>query len=123
MKWTEATEQNCPIAQSLAIFGDRWTLLIIRNAFLGMTRFEHFQKSLGVTRHVLAERLLRLVEQGILKKQPYIDRQQRFEYVLTEKGRELLPILMAMVEWGVSWTEAEISTQMISKLKIGEAKI
>lgn len=107
MKWTEATEQNCPIAQSLAIFGDRWTLLIIRNAFLGMTRFEHFQKSLGVTRHVLAERLLRLVEQGILKKQPYIDRQQRFEYVLTEKGRELLPILMAMVEWGVKWTEAD----------------
>lgn len=107
MKWNEATEQNCPIAQSLAIFGDRWTLLIIRNAFLGMTRFEHFQKSLGVTRHVLAERLSRLVEQGILKKQAYIDRQQRFEYVLTTKGLELKPILMAMVSWGVKWTDAD----------------
>lgn len=108
MKWTEATEQNCPIAQSLAIFGDRWTLLIIRNAFTGMSKFEHFQKSLGVTRHVLAERLSRLVEQGILQKQSYIDRQQRFEYVLTAKGRELLPILMAMVDWGVRWTDADM---------------
>ena len=70
MKWTEATEQNCPIAQSLAIFGDRWTLLIIRNAFLGMTRFEHFQKNLGVTRHVLAERLARLVDMESLKRKP-----------------------------------------------------
>lgn len=82
-------------------------MLIIRNAFTGIRKFEHFQKSLGVTRHVLAERLSRLVEQGILEKQPYIDHQQRFEYVLTEKGRELLPILMAMVEWGVKWTEAD----------------
>lgn len=108
MKWNEATEQNCPIEQSLAIFGDRWTLLIIRNAFLGMTRYEQFQNNLGVTRHVLAERLSRLVEQDILKKQPYIDRQQRFEYVLTQKGRELLPILMAMVSWGVKWTDADL---------------
>ncbi len=117
MKWTEATEQNCPIAQSLAIFGDRWTLLIIRNAFLGMTRFEHFQKNLGVTRHVLAERLARLVEHGIFEKKAYIDRQQRFEYVLTLKGQNLKPILMAMVEWGVNWTEAEVLTQIMLKLE------
>lgn len=107
MKWTEATEQNCPIAQSLAIFGDRWTLLIIRNAFVGMARFEHFQKNLGVTRHVLAERLSRLVDQGIMEKKPYIDRQQRFEYVLTAKGLELQPILMEMMKWGVKWTDAD----------------
>lgn len=107
MKWIEATEQNCPIAQSLAIFGDRWTLLIIRNAFVGMTRFEHFQKNLGLTRHVLAERLSRLVEQGIFEKQAYIDRQQRYEYVLTAKGRQLKPILMEMVKWGSKWTDAD----------------
>lgn len=107
MKWVEATEQNCPIAQSLAIFGDRWTLLIIRNAFMGMRRFEHFQKNLGVTRHVLAERLSRLVEQGILEKKAYMDRQQRFEYVLTAKGIELKPILLEMIHWGVKWTEAD----------------
>lgn len=108
MKWSEATEQNCPIAQSLAIFGDRWTLLIIRNAFLGMTRFEQFQKHLGLTRHVLSERLSRLVEQGIFEKQAYVERQQRFEYVLTEKGLALAPILKAMLQWGVAWTEATI---------------
>lgn len=108
MKWTEATEQNCPIAQSLAILGDRWTLLIIRNAFVGMTRFEHFQKNLGVTRHVLAERLTRLVEQGVFEKRAYIDRQQRFEYVLTAKGLALKPILLAMVDWGVKWTDADL---------------
>lgn len=107
MKWGEATEQNCPIAQSLAIFGDRWTMLIIRNAFLGMTRFEQFQKNLGVTRHLLAERLTRLVEHGILEKQAYIERQQRFEYVLTSKGRALQPIFLAMLEWGVEWTNAD----------------
>lgn len=108
MKWIEATEQNCPIAQSLAIFGDRWTLLIIRNAFLGMTRFEQFQKNLGVTRHVLAERLSRLVEQNIFEKRAYTDRQQRFEYVLTEKGRALAPVLETMLQWGLDWTEASV---------------
>ncbi|TQR73117.1 helix-turn-helix transcriptional regulator [Acinetobacter sp. RF15A] len=108
MKWTEATEQNCPIAKSLAIFGDRWTLLIIRNAFLGMTRFEQFQQNLGLTRHVLSDRLLRLVNEGILVKQAYVDRQQRFEYVLTEKGKALAPMLQAMMQWGVKWTDAQV---------------
>ena len=107
MKWSETQQQNCPVAQTLAMIGDRWTLLIIRDAFLGLSRFEQFQKSLGITRHVLAERLKRLVEEGILEKQSYIDRQQRFEYVLTAKGRDLKPILMAIVEWGAQWTDAE----------------
>lgn len=67
MKWSETQQQNCPVAQTLAMIGDRWTLLIIRDAFLGLSRFEQFQKSLGITRHVLAERLKRLVEEGILE--------------------------------------------------------
>lgn len=108
MKWSEATEQNCPIAHSLAIFGDRWTLLIIHNAFFGMTRFEQFQRHLGLTRHVLSERLSRLVEQGIFEKQAYVERQQRFEYILTEKGRALAPVLKAMLDWGIMWTDATI---------------
>lgn len=108
MKWSDATAQNCPIAQGLAIFGDKWTLLIIRNAFLGMTRFEQFQNNLGVTRHVLAERLNRLVEQEIFVKQAYVDKQQRFEYILTEKGKALAPVLNAMLQWGVTWTDADV---------------
>lgn len=120
MKWVEATEKNCPIAKSLAIFGDRWTLLIIRNAFLGMKRFEVLQNDLGITRHVLSERLSRLVEQGILEKKAYVDRQQRFEYVLTAKGRALAPVLQAMMQWGLDWTDAELPEkyqQLLSKSK------
>lgn len=107
MKWNEVGSQNCPIAQSLAIFGDRWTLLIIRNAFLGMSRFDQFQKNLGLTRHVLAERLNRLVENEIFYKQSYQAHQSRFEYLLTEKGKALAPIMIEMVEWGVKWTDAD----------------
>ena len=108
MKWNDATAQNCPIAQGLAIFGDRWTLLIIRNAFMGMTRFEQFQKNLGITRHVLSERLNRLVEQGVFKKTAYSEHQQRYEYTLTEKGIALAPVLQAILQWGVDWTEAQV---------------
>lgn len=68
MKWHELGEMSCPIARSLSIFGDRWTLLIIRNAFLRTRRFDDFQKQLGITRHLLTERLNRLVENKILKK-------------------------------------------------------
>ena len=78
---------------------------------------------MGITRHVLAERLKRLVEEGILEKQSYIDRQQRFEYVLTAKGRDLKPILMAIVEWGVQWTDAEEPKILFEKGNIGRIKI
>ena len=122
MKWSETQQQNCPVAQTLALIGDRWTLLIIRDAFLGLSRFEQFQKSLGITRHVLAERLKRLVEEGILEKQSYIDRQQRFEYVLTAKGRDLKPILMAIVEWGVQWTDAKEPKFYLKKEILEELK-
>ncbi|HBG82266.1 MAG TPA: transcriptional regulator [Acinetobacter radioresistens] len=122
MKWSETQQQNCPVAQTLAMIGDRWTLLIIRDAFLGLSRFEQFQKSLGITRHVLAERLKRLVEEGILEKQSYIDRQQRFEYVLTAKGRDLKPILMAIVEWEAQWTDAKEPKFYLKKEILEELK-
>ena len=80
-------------------------MLILRNAFLGIRRFDDFQSSLGVTRHVLAERLKRLVEHGILKKTPYQDRQERFEYRLTEKGLDLQPILLTLTAWGDKWMD------------------
>ncbi|KAB0732395.1 helix-turn-helix transcriptional regulator, partial [Pseudomonas aeruginosa] len=80
MKWQEVGETPCSMARSLAILGDRWTLLILRNCFLGMRRFDEFQASLGVTRQVLADRLSRLVEAGALKKVPYQERPPRYEY-------------------------------------------
>ena len=105
MKWQSVGEQPCSVARTLSVMGDRWTMLILRNAFLGIRRFDDFQSSLGVTRHVLAERLKRLVEHGILKKTPYQDRQERFEYRLTEKGLDLQPILLTLTAWGDKWMD------------------
>lgn len=105
MKWQDVGEQPCSIARSLAIVGDRWTLMVLRNAFLGVRRFDDFQGMLGVTRHVLADRLKRLITAGVLKKVPYQDRQERFEYRLTEQGRDLYPVLLALVSWGDKWLD------------------
>ena len=92
--------QNCSIARALELVGERWTLLIIRDAFLGRRRFDEFQESLGVARNVLAERLIRLVEEGILERRAYSERPPRFEYRLTEQGRDLAVPLLALMQWG-----------------------
>ncbi len=105
MKWEEIGDQPCSIARTLSVLGDRWTMLIIRNAFMGMRRFDDFQAHLGITRHVLSERLKRLVEHGILVKVPYFERQERFEYRLSEKGLELYPVLLAMAKWADKWMD------------------
>lgn len=92
--------QNCSIARSLELVGERWTLLIIRDAFLGLRRFDEFQESLGVARNVLTDRLNRLVAEGILERRAYSERPPRFEYRLTKKGRELAVPLLALMQWG-----------------------
>lgn len=103
MKWHELGEVNCPIARTLSIFGDRWTLLIIRNAFMKTRRFDDFQKQLGITRHLLTERINRLVENNIFEKVLYHEAPKRYEYRLTEKGLALYPILITMSGWGNLW--------------------
>lgn len=105
MKWQDIGDIPCSIARSLAVLGDRWTLMVLRNAFLGIKRFDDFQTNLGVTRHVLAERLQRLVEAGVFAKVPYQQKPERFEYRLTEKGRDLYPVLLALVAWGDKWLD------------------
>jgi DNA-binding HxlR family transcriptional regulator len=92
--------QLCSIARTLEVIGDRWTLLVIRDAFLGLRRFEDFQRSLGVARNVLTDRLNRLVDEGILRRSLYQDRPERYEYRLTRKGVELWPAMMTMMKWG-----------------------
>jgi DNA-binding HxlR family transcriptional regulator len=96
--------QYCPVAGSLEVVGERWTLLIIRDVFLGIRRFEDIQRDLGVARNVLQARLERLVEHGILVKRPYQDRPVRCEYRLTEKGADLWPVLVALLKWGDRYT-------------------
>jgi len=103
MRWEEIDSQICSMARSLAIFGDRWTLLIIRDAFRRIRRFSDFQKSLGITKHRLSDRLNRLVEADILEKVPYEGSQKRFEYKLTAKGLDLYPILLSVALWGDKW--------------------
>jgi DNA-binding HxlR family transcriptional regulator len=92
--------QNCSIAHTLEVVGDRWTMLVVRDAFLGRRRFEDFQRSLGIARNVLANRLERLVEDGVLERRKYQDRPARFEYHLTQKGIDLWPVTVSLLKWG-----------------------
>ncbi len=92
---------NCSIARTLEILGDRWTMLIVRNALgMGQTRFDEFLDQLGLARNVLADRLARLTDEGILERRKYQNRPARYEYLVTVKGRALWPVLAALVEWG-----------------------
>lgn len=100
MKWSEVGGLSCSVARTASVIGDRWTILILRNAFLRIRRFEDFQANLGITRHLLAGRLKRLVEEGILERVAYQDAPPRYEYRLTSKGKLLYPVLIAMATWG-----------------------
>jgi DNA-binding HxlR family transcriptional regulator len=93
-------EQVCSIARALEVLGERWTLLIVRDALLGLRRFDDFQHSLGVARNVLTDRLGRLVEAGVLERIPYQQRPPRHEYRLTAMGRELAVPLLGLMHWG-----------------------
>jgi DNA-binding HxlR family transcriptional regulator len=92
--------QQCSIARTLEVVGERWTILVLRDAFLGIRRFDDFQRDLGIARNVLTDRLNRLVDEGILERRRYQERPERFEYRLTAKGRDLWPILHALASWG-----------------------
>jgi DNA-binding HxlR family transcriptional regulator len=100
MKWEALEEEPCSIARTIGVIGDRWTLLILRECFLRTRRFEGFQSALGITRHLLAERLKKLVRMGVLRRIPYQESPKRHEYILTQKGLDLYPIIMALVHWG-----------------------
>ncbi len=92
--------QTCSIAGALEVVGERWTLLIVRDVFLGLRRFDQIQANLGIARNVLDSRLRRLVEQGVLERVPYAERPPRFEYRLTEKGLDLWPVVTSLMNWG-----------------------
>jgi DNA-binding HxlR family transcriptional regulator len=92
--------QNCSIARALEIVGERWTLLIVRDVFLGLHRFDEFQESLGIARNVLADRLQKLVEAEVLEKVRYGDHRDRFDYELTKKGLDLHLALIGLRQWG-----------------------
>ena len=95
-----AVAETCPVARSVDLVGDRWSLLIVRDAFDGTRRFGDFQRGLGVARSILAERLRRLVEEGILAVQPASDGTSYQEYVLTPRGEQLFAVVVALRQWG-----------------------
>lgn len=103
MRWRDIGGMRCSVARALSVVGDRWTLLVLRDAFLGIRRFEDFQADLGASRHRLADRLRKLVRHGILERVRYQDRPKRFEYRLTEKGRDLYPVVVSLTRWGDRW--------------------
>src|SRR5260370_29921642 len=98
---------DCSIARRMAVLGEPWTALILRDLFIGVTRFDALHAHLGVSRKVLALRLNRLVGDGIVIKRAYALRRERFDYILTDKGWQLCDILLAISAWGDKWTMAE----------------
>ena len=92
--------QVCSIARSLELVGERWTLLVVREIFHGRRKFSEMQRSLGVARNVLADRLQGMVDEGILERRPYSERPERYEYFLTEKGLDLWPVMISLMHWG-----------------------
>ena len=96
-------EMNCSVAQALEIVGEWWTLLILRDCFLGIRRFDDFVDRLGISRNVLTNRLDTLVDAGLLDRRVYDEGRGRYDYLLTEKGRALWPVLTALRQWGDEW--------------------
>lgn len=96
---------NCSVAQALDVVGDPWTLLIVRDAIFGRRRFDEFVESLGIPRTTLTQRLHTLTEAGVLERRPYQDKPPRHEYVLTEKGLALRPVIVALLQWGDAWSD------------------
>jgi DNA-binding HxlR family transcriptional regulator len=104
---------RCSIAQALGEIGERWTLLIVREAVMGSTRFDEFHERLGVARNILADRLETLVAQGVMERQPSPDNARIHHYRLTDKGRDLLPVLAALMHWGDRWLHAQTGPPIV----------
>lgn len=103
MRRTRFDDAPCPIARTADLIGDWWTPIVLREAFIGRRRFDEFQQALSLSRGVLSQRLARLVDEGLLTRRLYQERPARYEYVLTQKGRDFYPVLAAMWRWGSDW--------------------
>lgn len=103
MGWDEVGDSVCPSARTLAVIGDRWTMLILRELFLGVRRFEEFQIQTGMSPHLLSTRLKRLEADGVVARNLYSKRPKRHEYRLTDKGLDLYPLMLILKSWGEKW--------------------
>ena len=103
MRWDEIDHSVCSVARAMSVIGDRWTILLLREAFIGTKRFDEFQLYLAAPPHIVSTRLKKLVEHGLLEKRKYKDRPTRYEYRLSESGRELYPTIVMLGQWGYKW--------------------
>ena len=115
----DETNAQCPVARALEVLGDRWALMILRDAFDGLRRFSEFQKNLGLAKNILASRLKLLLESGLLALQPASDCSAYKEYVLTDKGRSVFPIVIGLRQWGERYLfeEGETRSQLRDRAK------
>ena len=107
MKRKSYADMNCSVARALDVVGDPWTLLVVRDLFQGVHRFDELQRRLGIARNTLTDRLSLLVDHGVAKRVQYQDNPERYEYRLTEKGRALRPVIWSLMEWGDTWSGIE----------------
>ncbi len=117
MRWQDLAKENCSVARTVSIIGDRWTILMLRDCFNGSKRFDEFQNSLGISRSIVTDRLNILVEEGVLSKQPYQERPIRYEYRLTQKGLDLYPVLMSFFGWGDKYYSGENGAPLVFRHK------
>ncbi|MET7297401.1 helix-turn-helix domain-containing protein [Embleya sp. NPDC005575] len=113
-------EMPCSVAQFLEVAGEWWTMLIVRDAFLGVTRFDDFHERLGISRNVLTQRLEHLIEHGVLVREAYQDKPARYDYRLTDKGRTLWPVLNAMRQWGDQWAAPDGPPLIVTHANCGQ---
>lgn len=123
MKTKSFSQMQCSIARSLDHVGSWWSLLIIRDAMMGARRFKHFQENLGIAKNTLTRRLSDLINGGIIEKVPASDGYAHEEYVLTERGRELAPVIIALAQWGDKWVAHENGPSTVITDKVSGQKL
>ncbi|MEO6124422.1 MAG: helix-turn-helix domain-containing protein [Ilumatobacteraceae bacterium] len=119
MKRSSVAHLQCSIAQTLEIVGEWWSLLVVRNISFGQRRFEGIQADLGIARNVLSDRLVTLVDHGVLEKVKYQDGPERYEYRLTDKGKDLMPVLLALMAWGDKWAAPDGKPMIVTHKDCG----
>ncbi len=116
MKKASFQPMPCPVARALEHIGDGWSLLVLRDAFYGLRRFDEFQRSLGIATNTLTRRLTDLVTAGLLERRPYQSNPPRFEYLLTEAGRDLRPVILTLMAWGAKHAEGSKKVYLADEL-------
>jgi DNA-binding HxlR family transcriptional regulator len=105
MRWSEIDRVPCPVAQAMVVIGDSWTVLILRDALRGASKFDEFQRAIGASRAIVADRLAHLVKHGVMERVQYEEHPPRYAYHLTERGRALQPVLMMMAHWSETYVD------------------